>query len=129
VLRWEQSAFWRGCACLWERSDLWYRCFLAGSACLSRRPLWFRPVGNPYLIIPVLLPRGSKLEIRALLPPTEGQQPDQWKTTHLEQGRPELVHTIAFEVGIVSSTTGGPWSSPLQCGETTGEDILVAFVY
>ena len=105
------------------------------SACLSRRPLWFRPMANPYMVIPLIMPNNeTHLAIRSMEPKNqelidEGAPPQpHWKEVNIFPGQTELVHTIAMEIGL--GREGGIDEEELMpCGKTTREDVLFAFMF
>ena len=95
------------------------------AACLGPRPLWLRPMGHPYMVVPLLLPTGMQLVVKSAdMSSTTSLDDIKWKEVRLWPGQSEMVQTLFMEIGLV-----GENHSNTACGETTGEDVLFAFVY
>lgn len=94
------------------------------AACLQRRPLWLRPMGNQWIVMPVILPTGMHLSIRWMdMDKKDDAQEEQWKQSVLPPNQPELVQTFAMEIGLEGHTVSE------KCGDTIKEDVLFAFVF
>ena len=92
------------------------------AACLRRRPLWLRPMGYPYMIVPLELPVGVQLVARSALVEDSTSQIN-WKDQRLWPGQLEVVQTFSLEIGLSGQ------SETTRCGDTKQEDVLFALLY